>query len=83
MEKYKNIGLTNMENIIGVLNNSMKIMKTTASVVIYNDIRSQMFVAQRNIEYVLKKLVMTDNLFQHDVFVDLNKLSKEDKIFLE
>ena len=83
MEKYKNIGLTNMENIIGVLNNSMKIMKTTASVVIYNDIRSQMFVAQRNIEYVLKKLVMTDNLFQYDVFVDLNKLSKEDKIFLE
>ena len=72
-----------MEHIIVLLSNIMKIIKNSARVVMFNDVKSQLSIAHRDIEYVLKKLCMTDNLYQYDLFIDQNYLSKEDKIFVE
>ena len=63
-----------MENIIVLMSSIMKIIKNSAQVVMYNEVKSQLWVAHRDIEYVLKKLCMTDNLYQYALFLD-NSLS--------
>lgn len=61
-----------MEQIIVLLSKIMKIIKNSANVVMYNDVKSQLSIAHRDIEYILKKLCMTDNLYQYDLFLDHN-----------